>query len=131
MMSHSRTKRASFSIEFLSRSCHDEKKGDEQLLNAVPSNSSENTDTHSIDRLGVSASPFHTPEKLSISASVSSPKSHGISRPLSLSSISSENSSVKKNREDSCDSGVESPSPDRFRRISEASNSSNSSSGEN
>ncbi|XP_048745034.1 transcription factor LBX2-like [Ostrea edulis] len=127
MLLKSKVKKASFSIEFLSRSSHDEKKGDEQLQNPAPSNSPDNAVMNPINRLGHSGTPFYTPEKLSISASVSPPKTPGINSPLSLPSTSSTNSSVKRKREDSCDSGVESPSPDRFRRISEASISSNSS----
>lgn len=123
MLSEAKPKKAAFSIEFLARSSHDEKE-DGGPKNYV----SKDAVIQSTFRTDFSGSAFITPEKSPSSpllmSSLSSTKT---SYPLKLSLISPTNSAVKRKREDSCDSGVESPSPDRFRHISEASNSSNSS----
>lgn len=123
MLSEAKPKKAAFSIEFLARSSHDEKDD-----GSPKSSASEDAVIQSTFRTDLSGSAFITPEKSSISpllmSSLSSTKT---SYPLKLPLISPTNSAVKRKREDSCDSGVESPSPDRFRHISEASNSSNSS----
>lgn len=123
MLSEAKPKKAAFSIEFLARSSHDEKE-DGGPKNYV----SKDAVIQSTFRTDFSGSAFITPEKSPSSpllmSSLSSTKT---SYPLKLPLISPTNSAVKRKREDSCDSGVESPSPDRFRHISEASNSSNSS----
>lgn len=123
MLSEAKSKKAAFSIEFLARSSHDEKE-DGGPKNYV----SKDAVIQSTFRTDFSGSAFITPEKSPSSpllmSSLSSTKT---SYPLKLPLISPTNSTVKRKREDSCDSGVESPSPDRFRHISEASNSSNSS----
>lgn len=123
MLSEAKPKKAAFSIEFLARSSHDEKE------DGGPKNyDSKDAVIQSTFRTDFSGSAFITPEKSPSSpllmSSLSSTKT---SYPLKLPLISPTNSAVKRKREDSCDSGVESPSPDRFRHISEASNSSNSS----
>ena len=119
MLSETKPKRAVFSIEFLAKSSHDEK-DEREMTNVRPS---PDAVIHSSNSLQFADSAFLTPEKFSTATTtVPTPK-----YPLKLPLISPTNSSGKRKREDSCDSGVESPSPDRFRHISEASNSSNSS----
>lgn len=123
MLSEAKPKKAAFSIEFLARSSHDEKE-DGGPKNYV----SKDAVIQSTFRTDFSGSAFITPEKSPSSpVLMSSLSSTKTSYPLKLPLISPTNSAVKRKREDSCDSGVESPSPDRFRHISEASNSSNSS----
>lgn len=119
MLSETKPKRVVFSIEFLAKSSHDEKNERE----TTNTRSSPDAVIHSANSLEFADSAFLTPEKFSTATTtVPTPK-----YPLKLPLISPTNSSGKRKREDSCDSGVESPSPDRFRHISEASNSSNSS----
>ncbi|XP_062568666.1 homeobox protein ceh-30-like [Saccostrea cucullata] len=123
MLSESKPKRASFSIEFLARSSHDEEKEEVKVQQFVSPKIVSDVVFQPIKRSDLIGSPFLTPERFTNTKTVS-PHTMGNGYPLKLPLISPTNSSVKRKREDSCDSGVESPSPDRFRHISEASNSS-------